>query len=402
METSSSSPSAPIAWGDPVDLDLHGIVGIRLFGAGPADVTHVCRDTGALERGFSRPPDIVVRFTAGLPIRPITWMEPDRSGVTEDGWLFLRQGRATVAIDLANIGSQCEVLCERGAASIPFLSELVNLAALKKGYAAVHAAAFVLDGIGVLVAGRAHSGKTGVLLAFAEQGAEYVGDEWIFLQGDGDAMYGTARDLEIKHWHLRALPRLRRMLPATQAGMAWVTQYLEEPQRHSDGRRRSDYSRLVTRLRSALCRRLQTGIAPQALFGSRVRNVAARPDKVFITLSQSEPLITVERADPTRVALQAQAASCWTQGALWRAYQAWRFAFPELENAFLEQAQQRHREILCRAMRNAETWTLRHPYPFSFSELCRVLEPVLAGQSGMGTQSKTMTADVGVFGGARI
>lgn len=401
METSSGSASAPTARGRHADLDLHGIVGLRLFGAEPAQVTSVCRDTGARESGLMRPPDIVVRFTPRLPVKRITWVEPRRSGVTEDGWLFLRQGRATVAIDFANIGSQCEVLCESGAASIPLLSDLVDLAALKQGYAAVHGAAFVLGGIGVLVAGRAHSGKTGVLLAFAEQGAEYVGDERIFLSGDGQAMYGTARDLEIKYWHLHALPRLRRRVPAMKAGMAWVLHCLDE-QRHSDEQRWPSHSRLVARMRSALGRRLQTGIAPEAVFESRVRDLAARPSKVFITLSQSEPSISIERGDPIRVALQVQAASCWTQGALWKAYQAWRFAFPELEIAFLEQAQRAHRELLCRAMRNAETWTLRHPYPFSFSELRGVLEPVLAGRCGVGTQSEAMSEDVGVLGSARI
>lgn len=396
METSSGALSATDTWHDQADLDFHEIVGIRLHGARPSDVAMVCRDTGALERELSRQPDIVVRFTARLPLRHIKWLEPGRSGVTEDGWLFLRQGRTSVAVDCASIGSQCEVLCEHGAASIPFLSELVDLAALKKGYAAVHGAAFVLGGIGVLVAGRAHSGKTGVLLAFAEQGAEYVGDERIFLQGDGETMYGTARDLEIKHWHLRGLPKLGSLLPAKQAGWAWVTDHVGELERHSDKRGWSSCARLITRVRSVLSRRLRAKIPPTAVFGSRVRNLAAHPHKVFLTLSQSEPSITVERGDPTRVALQVQAASCWTQGALWKLYQAWRFAFPAQENAFLEQVQQMHREILCHAMRNTETWILRHPYPFSFSELCRVLDPVLGSQQAAYAPSEEITADIGV------
>ena len=378
------------------DLDLHGIVGMRLLGASPADVAVACRETGAVERVLDRAPNLVIRFYERLPFSGIAWTEPGR-GVTEDGWLVLRHKGTTTAIDLAGIGHGCcEVHCQQGAASLHVLSDVVSLIALQQDCAAVHGAAFVLDGTGVLIAGLAHSGKTGILLAFAERGAQYLGDECIFLRGNGQTMYGTARDFEVRSWHLDNLPRLCSLLPPKLRALWQGMRYLERLTQEPDHGTRAKASHLVRKPLPILRRRLRARIPAVAVFGSRVGNPVGRPDKVVLSLSQPGPSITVERADRMQVALQIQTASCWTRGDLWKAYQAGRLSFLKVQDYFLERAAQIHREILCRAIRNCDTWVLRHPYPFLFSDLYAAMEPVLG--TGQVSQSlpKSVPAEIAV------
>jgi len=55
----------------------------------------------------------------------------------------------------------------------------------------VHASAVVYNGVGILMAGWAHCGKTAALLGFASKGAEYVGEEWVLLSGNGPKNAGA-------------------------------------------------------------------------------------------------------------------------------------------------------------------------------------------------------------------
>src|SRR5918997_82180 len=111
------------------DFDLHGIVGIRLVGASPGDERAVADQLGPIRTpGLDREPDIVIRF--------------------------------------------------------------VNLTALAKGALPLHAAAFTYRGTGVVVTGWAKGGKTETLLGFMAAGAEYVGDEWVYLDANGRHVHG--------------------------------------------------------------------------------------------------------------------------------------------------------------------------------------------------------------------
>ncbi len=50
------------------EYDLHGIVGIRLIDASPADLTTVAAQLGPIEAPLSRSPDIVIRFVDRLAV----------------------------------------------------------------------------------------------------------------------------------------------------------------------------------------------------------------------------------------------------------------------------------------------------------------------------------------------
>ena len=71
---------------------------------------------------------------------------------------------------------------------MPHLVALVNVTALAKGVLPLHATAFTAGSTGVLVVGWSKGGKTETLLGCMAAGAEYVGDEWVYLTDDGQML----------------------------------------------------------------------------------------------------------------------------------------------------------------------------------------------------------------------
>ena len=63
-------------------------------------------------------------------------------------------------------------------------------------------------------------------------------------------------------------------------------------------------------------------------------------------------------------------------------YAAFKFAFPDLRNEFIESAPERQYDILRRALLGKEAYLVRHPYPFSFAELYDKMSPFCAQASG--------------------
>jgi hypothetical protein len=57
-------------------------------------------------------------------------------------------------------------------------------------------------------------------------------------------------------------------------------------------------------------------------------------------------------------------------------YRAFRFAFPQRENRFLERAPELHRSLLYQALEGKEAYEVFHPYPVSFEELFDHLQPL--------------------------
>src|SRR3990172_3169438 len=84
---------------------------------------------------------------------------------------------------------------------------------LARGALPLHASAFLWNGTGALATGWAKGEKTEALLAFLTEGATYVGDEWVYLAGDGARVFGIPEPIRIWDWQLEHVPWLGRRLP---------------------------------------------------------------------------------------------------------------------------------------------------------------------------------------------
>lgn len=361
--------------GGHLDFDLHGVVGIRLVNARAEEARVVRAQLGPLLRPLDRPADLTVRFVPRLRMPRLRYIEPGRSGFTDDGYFILSHRRRPVVARMPfdATGPAYEIQCEHGARSVPMLEDWVRLIALAKGYVPLHASAFEYQGTGVLVAGGPHGGKTSSLLAFAPTGARFVSDDLLLLSGDGRTMLGVPTEISVSDWQLDQLPGFQRRLgPIRRALLAGARQL----ERLQPGRWDGAVGALGHAAVPALRRRLKVGLPPDAVF-DRVGSCVADAGTVFLAMSHASPEIRVEPADPARLASRLATTLRLQLHPLFEHYLAYRFAFPGRNSELLETAGARAEDLLRCALADRQTFVLRHPHPVSLEGLRRAMQPFI-------------------------
>jgi hypothetical protein len=364
------------------DYNLHDIVGIRLLDATPRDVEVVTRQLGPIQGTLTREPDITIRFVDRLPLStPIRYLGVDDAGFTEDAFLVLRgkhKAHVKVQIPIEQIGEQCQILCERGAPAVPLLIPILNLTALSRGVLPLHASAFRYQGTGVLVTGWAKGGKTETLLAFAAQGAEYIGDEWIYLSHDGKRMCGIPEPIRIWDWHLDDMPqywaRLKRSERTRLQALRFVVEAMDKVTNGTNSS--AGPVKLMNRMQPLLKKQLHTNLPPQKLF-EQMGASSCSLDKIFFVASHETPDITVQPADPQTIARRMVFSLQEERLDFLSYYMKFRFAFPELRNELIEQAEDIQHQLLTHILAEKEAYEVYHPYPVSIPLLFDAISPLL-------------------------
>ncbi len=369
-----------------VDFDFHGLAGVRLLGASPTDVAMVRWQLGLAQASLDREPDIVIRFVDQLATGSrIRFVGLGEAAFTDDAFLVLRsrhKAPARVEIAFTQIGAPVEIVCERGLPAVPFLIPILNLTVLARGVLPLHASAFVHGGTGVVATGWSKGGKTEALLAFAARGAEYVGDEWVYVTDDGSRVHGIPEPIRIWGWHLRQLPQYEALVSrADRTRLRAIELFLgsERALRRVRAGRQGGLSHALTRLTPLLSRQLFVDVEPERLFG-RVGEQSAAFDRLFFLVSSDAPDITVEPVDPLDVAKRMVFSLQHERLNLTAAYLKYRFAFPEGVNPFVEQVERLERRALDRAFAGKPAFVVHHPYPFSLDGLFEAMSPYCEGR----------------------
>jgi hypothetical protein len=365
------------------DFDLHGIVGIRLLNATPSDVAAVRRQLGPIQAPLSRTPDIVICFVDKIPsATPVRYLGLDDVGFTEDAFLLFRgkyQMRVKVQIPFQHIGSQqCEIVCESGLPAVPLLIAILNLTVLSKGALPLHASAFNYNGKGILTTGWSKGGKTEMLLTYGAHGAEYIGDEWVYLSSDGEHMYGIPEPIRVWKWHLKELSYYKAKVSNRDLlRLRVLNMVIKSLDRFEESSvtRGSSLVKLSRRVNAILHRQINVDIPPEKLFGKTVGATAGHPDKVFFVATHESPEIRVEPIDPNEI-VQRMVFSLQEERAEFLSYyQKFRFAFPQSSNPFIDQIEETQRRILTNVLVGKEAYAVYHPYPFSLPKLFQVTHP---------------------------
>jgi len=369
-----------------IDYDLHGCVGIRLLGAGPAEERVVTRQLGPIRAPLAREPDLVIRFVDRLELDgPLRLLGADDAAFCDAGLVLLRakqKSRARVLLPLQNAGDRCEIVAERGLAAVPHLIALVNLTALARGVLPMHASAFTWNGAGVLATGWAKGGKTEALLAFLSEGAAYVGDEWIYL-GEGPQMHGIPEPIRVWDWQLAETPWLRERLgTGTRARLA-ALRALARPLAGLAGGDGAA-ARLARRARPLVDAQRWVQLPPREFFGAERCVESARPDVLFLLGSHEAPGIAVRPIDAQEVARRMVASLAFERADLVASYWKLRFAFPEARNRWLDGAEALERELLAKALAGLPAFEVLHPYPVGFRALFEAMRPYCGGGSPRG------------------
>lgn len=362
-----------------IDFNIHGVVRIRLINPSPGDLRSACKLLGHPSRLPLTDPDITVRFVDDLYASGIRFLGNDK-GFTDDGFFLLQRGTKQIAaqIPFDQIGGSCEIVCKSRLGSVPLLIPIVNLTALKRGHVPVHASAVLYNGVGILMAGCAHCGKTSALLGFASKGAEYVGEEWVLLSDDGQTMRGLVRPLELSRRHVASLPHLRSAVKLVDRCAFYGIGFLDVLQKIIS-REKTPSSLIFRGLRrfsAAVEDRLRPAVAPSAIFQDRVCSAGAQVDKILLFVSHDESRVEVEPITPFDMARRLAFLVEHELASLLRYYAAYRFAFPSHRNELVEYAVEESFGMLARALNGKENYIVRLPYPQVFPELYEAIRPL--------------------------
>ena len=366
-----------------IDFDLHGIVGIRLLNATPGDIAAVKRQIGPIQKTLSRPPEIIIRFSDELTYSsPIHYLGVDDVGFTDDAFIVLRGKQKThvkTEIPFHQIGlEQCQIVCESGLPAVPLLMPIINLTALSKGALPLHATAFNYNGKGILVTGWSKGGKTEMLLAYAAHGAEYIGDEWIYLSQDGQCMFGIPEPIRIWHWHLQAMPRYKAKVQ--QSTLIWL-QALNflvnslEKLSGAGGKPAAKLSRITGRITSVLKQQLYVQVPPEKLFGRMANESVGSPEKIFFVGNHADSRITVQPMDTEEIAERMVFSLQEERKDFLSYYLKYRFAFPNRHNTFLDQLEDVQFKLLRQVLSGKDAYALYHPYPVEIPSLFEISHP---------------------------
>lgn len=357
---------------------MHGALGIALVDPSPADVKAVTEHIGPVQSPLLRDPDITIRFDENPAPLSLRHLGGKQNAFADDAFFVFDEtnGGAIARIPFDRVGGPCEIVCKRGQASIPLLMPLLSLTAMAKGFVAVHASAFIHRGVGILMAGWAGSGKTTALLGFACEGAEFIGEDWVLLSGDGQTMCGVPRQIELSPSHLETVPEIRQVIKRSRLWAFESLRHFNTMQsilaRKIGGTNRT---RALQRVISAAQRRILPKLDAQAFLGAgRVNSLTARPDKVFLMISHDDRRIEVVPTPPTEMARRIAYMMQYEQRRFMEHYLAFQFAFPDRKNDFVEESATCRHELLLRALQGKETYTVRHPHPIAFSSLYEALK----------------------------
>jgi hypothetical protein len=372
VTASSAAGTAPPPVVAPAYLDV-GPCRIELCGAVDERIVRtVARQVGGRPAAGAGDVDLVLEFGL-LPAGPRRLLGTEEYAVTDMGLILLRgagKQPVEVLVPFDEFGDERRLRCTPSSVPVPLLVPLMNLAALSRGLLPLHAAAFDLAGRGVLVTGWSRSGKTETLLAMAARGARYVGDEWVYVHGDG-RLTGLPEPMRIWSWHLRELGVRRPALPLRQrATLAVLDRVTGGEAQHRHG------AAHLRRLRHLLREQRNVRVPPHELLDV----VGSTPlDLVILTESHEDPDITVRQVPAELVRDRIAPMLPVERAPLLSAYQAFRYAFPDRRSALLESAEHREAALLAERLDGVTTLLVRHPYPFRFEAMADVLTPWLEG-----------------------
>lgn len=365
-----------------VDYDLHGVVGIRLLEATEADVAVVDRQLGPLRGELKRGPEITLRFVEKMPADPsLTYIGLNDAAFTSESFYILKgrnKSSVKVRVPFEKLGGKVELVCERGLPAVPLLIAIVNLTALCNGLLPLHATAFRYHGMGNLITGWSKGGKTETLLAFMSNGAEYIGDEWVYISRDGERLFGIPEPIRVWDWHLSELPQYRAGLSAKERlrlrSISLLTGTLEFASRNRL-LRRSPVGQIARRAAPAVKRQGYVHLPPHRTFGQDACILEGSFDRLFFVASHASPEIIIREMDPQEAAARMAHSLMEERKDLLSYYRKFRFAFPQLKNELLEQYERLQYEALQRVVAGKETWAVFHPYPVSLPALYEAIRP---------------------------
>lgn len=365
------------------DFVLPEVFRLRLVNAAPRDIAAVQRQIGPLRAPVEGRADLVIRFLDSAPAQTdMRILGNWEAGYSGDSFWILRGAHGypiALEVPFDRVGTTCQLQCNHCIPALPLLGAMINLFALNRGVLPLHASAFVHEGHSALVTGWTKGGKTESLLGFGEQGAAYVGDEWIYIDPHANTMRGVPQPIHLWDWHFES-SKQRERLPRSQRSKLFVLRQLQRILQPFAGWH-SPLSKLAHRLAENIKRRRHVRMSPSSLFHGRIEPVATCPPRVFFMASHASSTIEV-RPMPIEEIVARMAVSLEEEfSALTTCYRQFRFAFPDRRNPWIDQLPVLLRARLAETLAGKEGLAVWHPYPVSPHELFCAMRPFIANDT---------------------
>ena len=368
-----------------VDFNLHDFVRVRLVDATRHDVDAVQRQLGLSPVAKQGDADIVIRFVDEFTERKkMNILGNWEYGYSNDAFWILRgnQGQdVAVQLPLDRVGEYCEIVCRRPLAAVPLLGSIINLTALAKGLLPLHASAFLYEGESVLATGWCKGGKTESLLAFAEHGATYVGDEWIYIDAEREMMYGLPQRIHLWDWHLDSAVHRARLTTTQRLKLAALRQLTSVLQPFAGGS--GTVAKIIRSLAESAQQRRHVRLSPERLFRGRVQTAAACPQRLFFLASHAAPSTQVRPISMDEIVARMTVSLEHEFESLISCYRHYRFAFPGRTNPVLERLPDLLRTRLATTFQNKEALAVWHPYPAPTRDLFDAMRPFVKSGASM-------------------
>lgn len=325
-------------------------------------------------RRLERQPDVCIAVTRDDLTATKTHILGDAgdglwTSASEAGFVTTGMG-GTVTVPFESIGGACTLRCSPDVnvrrLFIDLVRPMFHLALLRKGAVAIHSSAVVYEGKGVLFAGWSESGKTEAMIGFLNAGAQFVSDKWTIVSGDGSSACHFPTPITIRGWMLEYLPRLGHSISARDRWRSRVGSRLDAllPSPIGSGAA-GMIGRAASFLRPAAGLASRVSVTPAQLTSSTGSASPTVPlDRIFLLVTSSTPGISVQPVSPDQVASRLADCAQYERRAFFGLYDRFRYSFPGRANTLIEEAREREKEMLARALHDRAMFQVESPFPF--------------------------------------
>lgn len=368
-----------------VEYLMHGLIGIRLIDATEHDISRFEKQLGLTQTPLHGIPEISIRFIEKFSVGTLNYLGLNSTGYSNDEFYLLdkKNGAIQVQIPFESIGEHCEIVCRSGLNSIPLLYEIIMISLMKKNFVWLHASAFSYKGNSILVMGWEKGGKTESLLAFANQNSLYIGDEMVALSSDGKKMFGIPLPMAIWEWQIKYIPRLIPKISLQNRIVFKIISLLDKLHRiFAKGRLSNSFPfQIIGDALPALKRKLKIWVLPYELFNNQDGTQGSTPDKIFLVMCHNNKDISIEPCNPEEIAQRMANSNEYERMHFFKYYKAFKFAFPDIKNEFLETIDMHQNNLLNQALAEKESYKVLHPYPVSLDNLFNAMLPFCENNS---------------------
>ncbi len=369
-----------------IEYDIHGILGLRIVGASLPSARFLAREMDPLTPSMltSDPAVSLITSSETMPDGARQYLGnagdfQECAFTSSDFWL--RDGNEMLRIPFDSIGNSCELRHTPGFSLRRVLSyarPILQVSLLANNAVAVHSAAAVHEGKGILFAGWAESGKTEAMLAFLHMGSSFVSDKWTILSGDGNTMHNFPTPVTVRQWVLDRLPGLSENLTTAEQWRARAGSIAAALLVRARAKR--GLKAVANFVGPAVNSSSRVSVPPSQLFGHSKSfpvplSLSAPLRKIFFLVTGENREVSVRAAAPHDVAHRLVRCGEYERRGLLGLYTKFKYAIPDRASSVMDEVRERESAMLSRILESKEVFLVETAFPFDPMVVYAALKP---------------------------